>query len=194
MENMGPLDFVVLIPHRDSVPFMRAYSRTLFAAGLAGAFSFPPAAPLALVSRPFTRGELKALALALRELSLRDGREGKIRTGAAAALPCPLEDACGEFAFWGLTLDLPLGALSFPAGGEKKIRRRFSGPILCAAIIGPGDKGRAPSYEGPPVSFRAAAVANMRLRPLAQGEAAYSYEWETGLPAWLAGYKKKKES
>jgi len=43
--------------------------------------------------------------------------------------------------------------------------------------------------ETPALSFRAAAVANLAIRPLAGGEAGFSFEWKIGPPEWLPGYK-----
>jgi hypothetical protein len=178
------LRFVALLPHRDIRPPLLAYKRALFAAGFPGAYSFPAAAPLALCSRPFTAEELKALARGLREAA-RAGEGGKIRARSLIPQECP------GFAFLGLALDLRLPP-DFPWPGAAL--HPFPAPALCAAVLKPGEAGaKAAQAAGelpgapPPPSFRAAAVANMILRPLPSGEAGYSFAWQTGRPRWLPG-------
>ena len=58
---------LVLVPHRDARLPLRAWSSSLFTAGLQGAWSFPWAAPLARLKRSLTDDELKLLARALRQ-------------------------------------------------------------------------------------------------------------------------------
>jgi hypothetical protein len=168
--------FVALLPHRDSRPGLWAYRRTLFARGFAGAYSFPPAAPLALSSRPFTGDELAALARALRE-SVRGA--GKICSRGLLKQEGP-----GVFAFLGLALNLALpGDFPWPDA----VCHVFPVPALCAALLDAGEPGPdVAGEETPPLlAFRAAAVANLVLRPLAAGEGAYSFAWQTGKPRWL---------
>jgi hypothetical protein len=186
--------FVVLIPHRDCRRFLRDYRRRLFAAGLPGAYSFPPVAPLALVSRPCTPGELAFLSRSLREITMTGGRDGRIRGGRPLACPgifgVPAPD------LWGLTLELgipPGPGLTLPPGAlsEDLVRRKFPAPILGAALIGPGASNRelaAAVPLPPPFFFRAAAVANMVFSPLGE-EPGYSWEWETGKLRWLPSPK-----
>ena len=170
-----PFRFVVLIPHRDAAAPLRALNRALFAAGFTGAFAFPAVAPAALVSRPFTGQDLRSLARTLRELSLRDGRDGTIRSGAMGSVSCP---AASGLTFYGPLLDLPVPE---PFPGEAPLR--FPSLVLCAALIRPGEKpGINPGAAS--FSFRAAAVANMILRPLASGSYP-SFEWKIGSPRWL---------
>jgi hypothetical protein len=198
--------FVVLIPHRDCRPFLRDYSRRLFAAGLPGAYSFPPVVPLALVSRPCTPGELVLLAHSLREITMTGGRDGRIRTGrplARASIFFPGKKAppgagdAGAPELWGLSLELgeasgeessPPG-LTLPPGAlpGDLVRGEFPLPVLGAALIGPAAPDRelaAAVPPPPPFFFRAAAVANMVFSPLG-GEPGCSWEWKTGNPRWL---------
>jgi hypothetical protein len=194
--GISGLRFIVLIPHRDGGRPLRALRRDLFAAGFAGAFSFPPAAPAALVSRPFTSPELRSLAFTLREASLRDGRDGTIAAGDPAPCPAGGTGPAG-FALYGPVLDLPLPDL--PREG---VLFRFPFLTLCAALIpggspeearlgNPGDAGvRGAPFK--PFSFRAAAVANMILSPLRSGEPGYSYQWQIGNPRWLPSPKRAR--
>jgi hypothetical protein len=170
------LRFAVLIPHRDSLKALETLSRRLFAAGFSGAFSFPQAAPLALLSRPLSRGELGDLAAALRESSAERGGIITAGPGAAASLPDPW-----GFTLWGPRLDLAIPAIPGAV-------YRFPFPVLCAALTGtdgpapPGPAGREGLF---PLCFRAAAVANMSLSALETGEPGYSFAWKLGEPRWL---------
>jgi hypothetical protein len=176
-----PSRFIILIPHRDGGRILEEYRRELFASGIAGAFSFPAAAPLALVSRPFSGEELKALAAGMRELCLRDGGDGKFRSAGAAA------SSAGGFNFFGPLLE-PWDP-GLPSLGGSKIIHRFPALCLCAALLGPAG---VPSAAGPDLSFRAAMIANLSIAPLDQGEEGYSFAWKTGRPVWLPAYKKPK--
>jgi hypothetical protein len=184
--------FVVLLPHRDAGKVLRDYRRRLFATGFPGAFSFPAAAPLALVSRPFTAGELRDLAHALRQAGIEGGRDGTFTAGPPGSLPFPGEAApFAGLSLFGPVLDLVPRDLPFPA-----IRRPFSALILCGALVSRGEE--APLREGAaalgPLSFRAAAVANLVIRPLGEPgpDPAYSFEWKTGRPSWLPAYRPRK--
>ncbi|MDR3160379.1 MAG: hypothetical protein LBU28_02055 [Spirochaetaceae bacterium] len=182
------LRFVILLPHRDTGKILRDYRRRLFASGFPGAFSFPAAAPLALVSRPFTAEELRDLARGLRRSGTEAGRDGTFTAGPPGALPFPREaSAFAGLSLFGPTLDPPPpDAAAFPA-----CRSPFPALILCASLV-PGGEGDLLREKAPPprpgaLSFRAAAVANLVIRPLeAPGpEPAYSFEWKTGRPYWL---------
>ncbi|MDR0387296.1 MAG: hypothetical protein LBH57_04595, partial [Treponema sp.] len=107
--NASLLRLAVLVPHRDSRRLAEACRPSLFAAGLTGAWSFPAVAPLARLSRPLTAAELKTLALSLRDATLAGGRDGRIVTGAPAAVHCPGANNGPEGAlrFWGPALNLP---------------------------------------------------------------------------------------
>lgn len=163
---------------------MEEYRRGLFASGLAGAFSFPLAAPLALVSRPFGREELKALAGEMRELSRKEGGDGKFRSAGSGSVTCPQ----GGLHFFGPLLK-PWDE-SLPSLAGDKILYRFPALCLCAALLGPGDVPAAAA--GPEPAFRAAMTANLAMRPLDQGERGCSFVWKTGRPLWLPAYRKPK--
>lgn len=181
------LRFLVLVPHRDTVKLLRNYSRLLFGAGFSGAFSFPPAAPLALLSRPCTGEELKGAARALRQATLACGRGGKIHAGEPAAVPFPdIAGGLSGLSIFGPALDLPLPDLSLPA-----MVYPFPALVLCTALV---EGVCPPSRAAPPpaaFSFRAAAAANMVLRHpeggASPGGDLYSLEWRIGRLRWLSG-------
>jgi len=181
--------FVVLIPHRDALKPLEAYRSRLFAAGFAGAHSFPLAAPLAAVSRPFSRQELKELGgnirgvTATREdipLRLCQKNCGKIHSTGTSLVQCP------PFSFLGILLDFSLEEAVFPPAAREKLLAVPSFPALCAALAGPEENSAF--EEAPPLSFRAASVANLAVRPLPGGDRSYSFEWNIGPPAWLPKY------
>jgi hypothetical protein len=185
--------FVILIPHRDAGTILDKFRARLFAAGYPGAYSFPPAAALAMTSRPFSRDELKALAGNIRSLTRE--RDGKILCAGTAFVPCPQgvgakeEEISGaaakpkSFPFFGALLSFPLKESLFPHTAKGKIIEIPSSAALCAATVRPGE---IPVYiDAPELSFRAAYIANLAMRPLGSGENGYSFEWRIGPPVWL---------
>jgi hypothetical protein len=191
----------VLIPHRDIRKQIRAWSGELFAAGMAGAWSFPWAAPLVCLSRPLTAAELRDAAFTLRELQR--GGDGKIRaeTAAVSRLPGFLfpphageppgqPGGRGSPAVYGLRLDLAGFEQALGGGAASKALYWFSPPVLGAALV--DASGPDPCPAPPPVSFRAAALANMSFTPLDAGERAYSFEWNIGPLRWLPSVKTKR--
>lgn len=191
----GPaIRLLILIPHRDVRLPLRSYSASLFASGFCGAWSFPWAAPLAILSRPFSAGELKHCAGALREQSLSAGRDGKIKIGPASRAAFP-ENVLGNAAVFGPSLDISLPDGTFTPEAAAKITYRFSPLVLGAALTRSSEKT---ALEAPAISFRAAALANMVYRPLAAGgasdpppEGGYSFEWRIGESRWLPPVRKK---
>ncbi|GHV88884.1 hypothetical protein AGMMS50267_12440 [Spirochaetia bacterium] len=190
----GSRRFVVMAPHRDCGPAIREYRRRLFAAGLWGAYSFPAVVPLGATERPLEAAELKVLAGAMRERAMA-GTEvsGKGRGGMFTAQfdgeAMGFIDGPGGLRFCGLPLNIPAAVLPEIPGLVP-----YPAFVLCTALIGtePGAEEQARKIlrtvaPPPPVSFRAASVANLILRPLAgkdTGEA-YSFEWAMGKPCWL---------
>ncbi|MDR1400630.1 MAG: hypothetical protein LBJ41_11975 [Treponema sp.] len=184
LSQAGPFHFVVLIPHRDSAQTLEPYSRKLFSAGFAGAYSFPNVAPLALVSHAYSRNDLKTLALSQRNLSARS-QDGKLRALSLQTVSCPSP----TLTLFGPLLDTPIPSPeTFPADATLY---RFPRLILCAALLGPGDEALTrqsilPELAVPP--FRAAMLANMSLSPLDSGAPAYSFAWEIAESVWLPAY------
>jgi len=181
--------FIILIIGMDTEKLLNEYRAALFAKGFYGAYSFPPAAPLAELSRPFNREELKELAGNIRDLTMpHDGKISSAENGSNAGF--------GEYSFFGpqlnLHANLPVIEDLFPKTARCKITRSLFPPVLCAALIHSGENPLP--KEGPALSFRTAALANLAIRSLpggTGGEAqAYSFEWKMGDPVWLPAYKK----
>jgi len=191
---------LVLVPHRDARLPLRAWSDSLFAAGLLNGWSFPGVAPLARLKRPLLTAELKSLAHALRGAG---NEEGKIinhgvtrsfererrgikdltwRHGGTEEAEVRKIDGKKTSA-WGPSLNLELSD-DFFAPVADAIDCRFSPIVLGAALM----QGAAPdSLPAPPqVSFRAAALANMEYRFRPDGEDGdLIFEWGIGPLHWL---------
>jgi hypothetical protein len=197
------IKLLVLVPHRDARLLLQKWSGALFAAGLPGAWSFPWVAPLALLSGSLSPGELKHCALVLREQSLAGGNNGKIKTGPALSAAFPEGCPCGGAVF-GPVLELAVPGEAFAANTAGKITRRFSPPVLGAALVcGSAGENRAvpplPAlFFGPPaLSFRAAALAQMICRPMLTGDGVLpgcgcSFEWKIGKLYWLPPVKRDR--
>ena len=169
--------FVVLIPHRDSVRLIKFYRNELFREGLIGVYSFPIVSPIAVISCPLKKEELKRLAFNLRVLS---GNNGKITVGESCILQYP------PMSFLGLKLDLPIPILS------ENIIYQFPHLLLCSGLIGYQDNDflkREKLLLPPSFFFRSAMVANMILRPFKDSTESYSFEWKIGEPVWIPAYK-----
>jgi hypothetical protein len=121
----------------------------------------------------------------MRELSLRNGGDGKFRAAGVGVTASP----AGGFDFFGPLLE-PWEE-NLPSLGGGKVRCRFPALCLCAALLGPGDE---PPEAGPELSFGAAMIANLTIVPLDQGERGYSFAWKTGRPVWLPARKKPENS
>ena len=180
---MAKNGFIVLIPHRDQAAIINRYRENLFAAGFPGAYSFPAAAPLAVIHKSFSRDELKELARNLRNLTL--ATDGKIQGKDTGIIHY------SNFTFLGINTGLTIGEDLFPKTAITKIKEIIPESVICTALL---DKSIKTNNEGkvltdtPLVSFRAASVANLAIRPLGSGEKEYSFEWKIGPPAWLPGF------
>ena len=187
----GEYRFVILIPGRDTEKLLDEYRASLFTKGFSGAYSFPPVAPLAELSQFFGKDELKELAGNIRKLSM--AQDGKLSSAGNG-----LNAGFGALSFFGPLLNPSADPIVIEAVVEglsetarKKITRSFFPSVLCAALVRSGEKPLP--KEGPTLSFRAAALANLAIRPLPEGTAeapVYSYEWEMGPLVWLPAYKK----
>ena len=167
--------FVILIPHRDSLKPFEAYRSRLFATGFPGAYAFPLAAPLASVSRAFSRQELKELGGNIRKAFPQSSAVG---TSALVH--------CGPFTFLGVPFGFSAAENLFPHSAREKLIAILSSPVLCATLVDPGDNRSLEA--GPVLSFRAAFLANLAIRPLPGGDTRYSFEWSIGPPVWLPKY------
>jgi hypothetical protein len=181
------LRFAVLVPHRDIRPALYSYRRRLFAAGILGAYSFPPAVPLALLEKALDAPELKALAASLRALSHEAGFG--VFTADSGGPPL-LISGPGGFSFWGLPLNIPVpslpGSLPFPRAA------------LCAAAAGSDSSAEREiilrAGDPPLPRFRAAAAANLTVKFLPGDRrtpdkedaiTGLSSRWLIGKPQWL---------
>jgi hypothetical protein len=201
--HKGGIRLLALIPHGEIRKRLRAWSGELFAAGMAGAWSFPWAAPLACLSRPLSAGELRDAAFALRELTA--GGDGKFRAREAAVSPFPPGGLPGEpggrgrAALYGPRLDPGGFERALRGGAAAKAAYWFLPPVIGAALVeAPDPETDAPPgvpFPGPPeLSFRAAALANMLFIPLDAGDRAGSFEWSIGPLRWLPPVKKRKDT
>lgn len=190
-ESSGRLfRFIILIPHKDVLASLRAYREKLFATGHYGAYSFPLAAPLAAVSRAFSREELKELAQNIRSLTKKQA--GKILSDSTA-----LANYDDKMAFFGPSLNFRLDENTFPQTARVKILHILSSPVICAALAEP--LSATPQFcespfPGQQLSFRAASLANLAIRPLDCGAQGFSFEWKIGPHIWLPKYKEKEFS
>jgi len=170
--------FLVLVPHRDARLPLRAWGDSLFNAGLLGGWIFPGVAPLALLKRPLSGGELRFLAHGLRErLSRRHGGHGGMEEIGGWEIE-------GERAFvWGPKLNIEIPD-DFFAPVAEAVDSPIAPLVLGAALL----QGAAPSdLPAPPeVSFSAAALANMecRFRPCGE-DGDPIFEWGIGPLQWL---------
>jgi hypothetical protein len=174
----GHIRFLALVPHRDTRLPLRAWSASLFAAGLEGAWSFPWVIPLAQMDRPLTSEELKDLARALRQEINQAG-------GKLTADPQVQSALFGEVSVYGPSLMLNFSD-NFYKMASSAITRRLSPLVLGAALL----YGALPEDipDPPQISFRAAALANMdcRFLPLGDGgKGSYLIEWKIGKLHWL---------
>jgi hypothetical protein len=181
----GEFRHLVMVPHRDARLPLRAWSGSLFAAGLEGAWSFPWVVPIAQLDRPLTGEELKALAHTLRNEINKVG--GKLTAGAPVPLPL-----FGEVSVYGPSLPLNLFDNFYETVSDASMSR-FSPLVLGAALLnGPLPDG----LPAPPqTSFRAGALANMNCRflPLGDnGKGGHQVEWKIGKLYWLPRIKKEK--
>jgi hypothetical protein len=175
---------LVLVPHRDVRRLLRIWSASLFAFGVDGAWSFPWVAPLASLHRPLAAREIKPLAHQLRRhANLLDGRKFTSRELAATALPTnKISGEMPQVFGPGLNIDLPHDF--FEPCKEAAINP--IAPVVLGSVL-----AHAPLPldipASPEIAFRAAALANMHLRPIMQGSDwdGFSFEWSIGTLCWL---------
>ena len=182
---------LVLVPHRDARLPLRAWSASLFANGLAGAWSFPWVAPLARLNRPLSTAELKSLAHSLRRLGTREWGVGSGENRGEVSPPLSGGDPRNApvlrsplTTVWRPSLHIELSD-DFFMPAAKALDCRITPLVLGSALAqGPLPDGLS---SPPQVSFRAAALANMdcRLQPLDGGEGGFFFEWEIGPLRWL---------
>ena len=174
----------ILVPHRDCRRLLRSRSAALFAGGIWGAWSFPHAAPLALLSSPLGKEELAELARNLRRRSLEENRRGMIVSGPERVLPLGSPEGFPGLKLYGPALELRVEREDFGGAGEKILA--LLPPLLGCAVLGEGERPEDCKTENRGgFRFRAAAAANMLFRPLPAGASPYSFSWKIGKLRWL---------
>jgi len=176
--NFDSLQLLVLVPHRDIRGALRAWSASLFSAGLPGAWSFPWVMPLAALNRPLSGPELKSRALMLRRAIDLSG--GKITTGDSDVA------AISDKAIYGSTVNIALPDGFFAFEDDAVIRCVL--PLVIGAALCQAGELPDVNCPAPRLSFRAAALANMTFRPLPSINGAQnnlSFEWKIGKLHWL---------
>ena len=131
--------------------------------------------PIAALKRPLSGAELKSRALMLRRAIGLLG--GKFTTGPSAIAALSDNFVFGPSVNMGLSDDF----FNF----EDALIRRISPLVIGAALC---RDGSLPDVNPPCLSFRAAALANMRFRPLPSYDGPlddFSFEWEIGKLHWL---------
>ena len=173
--------FLVLVPHRDIRAKLKEYINLPNKNCHAGIYSFPLAAPLACLSKPFNTDELKNFAHSLRKAA----GENKFNVNEISACAFPAGEQ--EITLYGQELELNnKDAIFFPSS---KIKYFFSKTILGAYLIPKTNKqqvcsGMCARGSNSQTSFRAAAIANMSFKPVKlDGEIAYM--WKIGKLIWL---------
>ncbi|MCL2043263.1 MAG: hypothetical protein FWG89_03890 [Treponema sp.] len=186
------LQLLVMVPHRDSRLPLRAWSASLFAAGLPGAWSFPWVVPIAVLHSPLPGEKLTSLAHSMRQQI--DIYCGKFIAGTPAAVAVCVNEQKETLSVFGPVLNITLPD-SFFSPAADALYCSLSPLILGAALV----QSDTPHYPhgflpaaiplppSPPVSFRAAALANMSLRPIFTGteQNCFSFEWKIGKLHWL---------
>jgi hypothetical protein len=180
----GVFRLAVLVPHRDIRPALNVFRRRLFAAGIMGAYALPTVVPLALLEKPLVDGDLKTLAV-----SLREAKGAGFFTAAGG--PPVLINGPGGLAFWGLPFGFYPGIPALPGVP-------FPQAALCAALVGAYPDAEREIILGTdvpqPPRFRAAAAANLTIRLFSAGgrtagegsaPAGLSSRWRIGKPRWL---------
>ena len=185
-QRIDNIRLLVLVPHRDSRLPLRAWSASLFAAGLPGAWSFPWVVPLAVLHRPLPGETLKTLARAMRQQVDLSG--GKFITGAPAAVAISANKQNESLSVFGPVLNIALPNSFFSTAADA-LNCSLSPLVLGAALHSPQSPEVLPYPVSPmSISFRAAALANMSMRPLPAGEEhhnCFSFEWKIGKLHWL---------
>jgi len=182
--------FLVLVPHRDVRASLGKYSADLIKGGFKGGCLFPRVAPLAAISQPFTKDELKQCARAVREIitSAKNG-ENKIFTKETAADEFPLDECkTGEskIFLFGPKLNLVIPQNIFCESSVKKLTKFLSTPVMGIFLMNAGESTIASFPPPQELSFRAAAVANMSFQQINTGiMKTRGFKWKIGELIWL---------
>jgi hypothetical protein len=127
-------------------------------------------------------------------MSIRGNRDGKFHSTGTRVIQSPHIEG---FGFFGLRLDFshPVEEAENIPLFSKKVIYQFNTLCLCSALVSPKDEPYFSDKTVPPpgISFRAASIANLAMKPLSTGEAPYSQEWKISAPVWLPSYKPAKK-
>jgi len=174
--------FAVLVPHRDSRLLIKKNFK-----GLAGTYDFPYVSPIASLAKPLKPEELKLAAKALRYQN--GGEKFNITDADCTAFN-------EELNLYGPKIDFLLPS-SLPEINAEKIKK-----LLSPLIIGTSLMFKTPCYSvssvvsilpeqlcvfaplREPLSFKAAAVANMYWQPITINQEK-AYKWKIGKLYWL---------
>ena len=187
------LHFLILLPHRDSQNIIEDYRQKLFCHGFFSAYSFPVAAPLAILSRPLKTEELKKIASQTRNITLQ--KHGKIAAESLDLVFCPDMESFPKLGFYGPLLDISL--IDILNNVSNNIIFSFPKTILTVALAKEDNMPAAPAFK--PFNFSAARIANLSIRPILSSSAlaakssiaVYSFEWRVSRGVWLPGYRRE---
>jgi hypothetical protein len=171
--------FLVLVPHRDVQVVLRKYSSDFLKKGFKDACFFPFVAPLAAISKPFTKDELKLCAHAIRA----SVAEGKITAKEMTAIPFSVNEEKTFLFGSSLNFEIEQDLLIKVKNINKKLTYFLSKSVIGCYLMNVGDNVSA-DLAAPQLSFRAAAVANMYWKPV-KLEGAFGCEWKIGELIWL---------
>ncbi len=183
-------NFALFVPHRDCRKYAVPLKEALFSTGCYGAFSFPFAVPLALLSRPLLKSELKSAAVLLRRAV-----GNNFAVGDEWAVTC-----FGGLRFGGQRLLTPILAQDdflktlFP---HNAVAEFCPLPLLTAAILrddGLGEHNEDISFQEKRFldefknlkkldTFTAGYAANLEMRALSDDGC--SFEWRVTESAWM---------
>jgi hypothetical protein len=172
--------FIVFVPHANVCAEFNKYRRTLFAGGCSEAYSFPAAAPVALVKEPASISELKSMAALFRQRSYKNSAKGKMQTELLSSICLPECLPDGKIiAGPCISIDAP------PVPESIALIESFPKLVLGAGIFSVPPV--LPQLD-PALKFSAAALANMTFQALGYKA---SYSWTIGALQWLPPVNKK---
>jgi len=175
--------FLVLVPHRDVRGLLQKQQNTMVKSGINGVYPFPLIAPLACLSKPLDENELKDYAKALRQIT--NGEKIKLLDISTVGFSSENDKLNDKLTLFGYKLDLEL-PLDFFYKTKEKIKDVFISPIIGSFLIPDSGSELNKNNISMPVSFRAAALANMFWQPVEfDTEKPVSFKWKIGKLNWL---------
>jgi len=177
--------FLVLVPHRDTRAFLRKYSADIIKTGFKDGCLFPRIAPLAAISQPFTKDELKQCASSIRETIVSDKNGGgRILTKKASIAEFPANQY--KTFLFGPQLELEFSQNTLCESSVKKIVKFYPMPVIGVFLINSCESAIASFQPPQELSFRTAAVANMYYQQIDTGMIkTHGFKWKIGELSWL---------